>query len=90
MRAIEIYDIQPEGTKADLSDVNDLIIQAKLVAPKGVKAGDITQTMWEEIEQDFNEVTTLHTNWNNSYDLAELKKSATIMAKIANRLEIKK
>ncbi len=89
-RAIEIYAIQPEGTKADLADVKDLILQAKMVAPSGIKAGDITQELWNEIKQDFNDVITLHADWSRSHGLDELKKSATIMAGIAKRLEIKK
>ncbi len=89
-RAIEIFEIQPEGTIEDLSEVKALIQQAKMIAPRGIKRGDITAALWQETESALNEVITLHISWSSSHNMAELKKSATIMADTADRLDVKK
>ncbi|MBC2715578.1 MAG: hypothetical protein HF978_09730 [Desulfobacteraceae bacterium] len=86
-RGIEILSIQPEGTKADLVEVKDLINQARFVAPNAIKAGDITQAQWNTINEQLEIIEKLHADWENNQDVDLLKQSAEILEKIAEGIE---
>ena len=86
-RGVDIYDIQPLGTKADLAAVADLISQARMVAPRGIKAGDISTSSWNIINRDLEMVEKLHKDWQNNQDMNLLKQSADVLEKMATRLE---
>ena len=83
-RGIKIWDIQPEGTKADLAEVKDLISQARFVAPRAIETGDISQEQWNKINGKFEIVEKLHHDWQNNHKTQYLKRSVKILEEIAN------
>jgi outer membrane protein assembly factor BamB len=86
-RGIEIFNIQPEGTTADLVEVKDLINQARFVAPNGIEAGDISREQWNVINEKLETVEKLHLNWENNQDVNLLKQSVKILKEIAEGIE---
>ncbi len=88
-RAIEIFEIQPEGTEADLVEVQELMNQARMVAPLGIKAGDVSEAEWMEINQKLGMAEKLQKNWQNNQDVDLLNQSVEIFEGIVTRLESK-
>ncbi len=86
-RAYAIKDIQPEGAERDLVEVMDLIKQARMVAPRGLKAGDFTASSWNKTDGEFKTIEALHAEWKVSHNGNLLKKITDILDRMTNRLE---
>ena len=86
-RGIDLLSIQPEGTRADIAEVKDLINQARFVAPKAITTGDITQEQWNTINGKLETVEKLHHDWQSNQREEPLRRSIKLLNDIADGIE---
>ncbi len=86
VRALEISQVQPEGTLADLKENKDLFNQARFVAPKAIKDGDMTEIQWQTINQNLMKVEANYTEWERTQKKEVLKNAVDILEEIVKGL----